>query len=147
MNSMPSALASRGERISTGAPLILIVPVSREIAPPRIFISVDFPAPFSPIRATISPAPTLRLTPSSATTPGNRLLIPSISRIGMFVATERCGSLRLLLTQTLVELLRKLFDVGFLHCDSRHEDLLAGWNAGLVATQDFCHQLHRAIAK
>ena len=58
MNSMPRALASRGERISAGWPLIFTVPESREIAPPRIFISVDLPAPFSPINATISPAPT-----------------------------------------------------------------------------------------
>src|SRR5689334_9667208 len=121
---MPSALASRGERISTGAPLILIVPVSRAIAPPSIFINVDFPAPFSPIRATISPVPTVRLTPSSATTPGNRLLIPSISRSGTFVATERFGS-ALALAEALVELLRKLVDVLFLHRDRRHEDLFA----------------------
>src|SRR5689334_3755534 len=85
---MPSALASRGDRISTAWPLMLTVPLSREIAPPRIFINVDLPAPFSPIRATISPAPTLKLTLSSATTPGNRLLTPSITRIGVVCVTE-----------------------------------------------------------
>src|ERR1043165_5951663 len=85
-----SALASRGERMSTGWLLILIVPLSRVIAPPRIFISVDLPAPFSPMSATISPAPTLKLTLSSATTPGNRLPTAVISSMGVFIVTDLC---------------------------------------------------------
>jgi hypothetical protein len=39
-----------------------LAPPSRATAPPSIFINVDFPAPFSPIRATISPVPTDKLT-------------------------------------------------------------------------------------
>src|ERR1700722_9156410 len=50
--------------------------------PPRIFISVDLPAPFSPMRASTSPGRTRRLTFSSARTPGKDLLTPSTSRIG-----------------------------------------------------------------
>src|SRR5947209_4665090 len=50
--------------------------------PPSIFIRVDLPAPFSPIRATISPASTDKLTPSSAIAPGKRLEMPVISRAG-----------------------------------------------------------------
>src|SRR4051812_26548137 len=46
-------------------------------------MSVDFPAPFSPTRAWISPAWTVRLTLSSACTPGNVLVIPRISRIAV----------------------------------------------------------------
>src|SRR5687767_9271251 len=46
---------------------------------------VDLPAPFSPTRAWISPASTVRLTSSSALTPGNVLVIPRISRIAAIV--------------------------------------------------------------
>src|SRR5471030_2139128 len=45
-------------------------------------MSVDLPAPFSPTIAWISPARTVRLTLSSATTPGNVFRMPRISRIG-----------------------------------------------------------------
>jgi hypothetical protein len=43
--------------------------------PKAHFISVDFPAPFSPMTAWTLPARTARDTPSSALTPGNCLLI------------------------------------------------------------------------
>src|ERR1700686_2933382 len=39
--------------------------------PPRIFISVDFPAPLTPTTPTISPAFASKETLSSARTPGN----------------------------------------------------------------------------
>jgi hypothetical protein len=39
------------------------------------FIKVDFPAPFSPIIAWISPRRKSKLTPSKASTPGKLLLI------------------------------------------------------------------------
>src|SRR6266571_1112016 len=48
-------------------------------------MSVDLPAPFSPQSARTSPLPTVRLTLSNATTPGNRLAIPRISRRGAVV--------------------------------------------------------------
>src|ERR1041384_234979 len=166
MNSIPSALASRGERISTGWLLILIVPPSRAIAPPRIFISVDLPAPFSPINATISPAPTLRLTLLSATTPGNRLLTSSIWSMGGFsvtvfaadehgrhgfnalnslsVSVSICG---LASPTELIDLFLKSVDVGFLDCQRRHENLFARGHDRLVAVQVFRHQLDRAITK
>src|SRR6185503_1338067 len=118
---MPRALASRGERISAGWPLIFTAPESREIAPPRIFISVDLPAPFSPINATISAAPTERLTLSSATTPGNRLLIPSISRIGASAA------IRLAAAES-VYLPGKRVDSVFFHRFGWYKDLLAWGN-------------------
>src|SRR5215468_5754232 len=53
--------------------------------PPRIFIRVDLPAPFSPTSATISPGSASSETLLSATTPGNRLLIPFISSNGVVV--------------------------------------------------------------
>src|SRR5213594_926410 len=82
MTRMPSARASRGLRISTARPLIRISPASFEYAPLRIFISVDFPAPFSPSRRWTAPASSVRSTPSSATTPGNTLRMPRISSTG-----------------------------------------------------------------
>src|SRR5690348_2744367 len=45
-------------------------------------MSVDFPAPFSPISAWISPPRTVKSTPSSARTPGNERLIEAICRRG-----------------------------------------------------------------
>ncbi len=43
-------------------------PVVGSMSPPMHRTSVVLPAPFSPARATISPSPTVRLTPSSART-------------------------------------------------------------------------------
>src|SRR6185437_13601880 len=45
-----------------------------------MFISVDLPAPFSPSSACTSPRRTSRETSSLATTPGNSLRMPRISR-------------------------------------------------------------------
>src|SRR5215471_8022199 len=77
-----------------------MVPESGRSIPARIFISVDFPAPFSPIRATISPAAISSSTASRAFTPGNDLEIPETFRTGgMSVASIRT-------------LLRPSFEVG-----------------------------------
>src|SRR5512138_3127404 len=47
-----------------------------------MFISVDFPAPFSPSSAWTSPGSSSKSTASFASTPGNCLVIPRISRTG-----------------------------------------------------------------
>ena len=52
-------------------PLITISPCVGVIAPLHVFIRVDFPAPFSPTRARISPLLTSRETSFKATTPGS----------------------------------------------------------------------------
>src|SRR5690348_14657343 len=49
-----------------------------------ILISVDLPAPFSPIKAWILPASRVKSTFSSATTPGKRLSMPLSSSAGTF---------------------------------------------------------------
>ena len=64
----------RGSR--RGRPSSSIVPASGRTTPPSTLISVDFPAPFSPSRAWISPARSVKSTPSSAATPPNRFVIP-----------------------------------------------------------------------
>ena len=54
-------------------------PASESVAPVRIFIRVDLPARFSPIRAWRLPVGNNRPTPRSAWTPPNRFEIPIIS--------------------------------------------------------------------
>src|SRR6266550_9595973 len=54
-----------------------------------MFISVLFPAPFSPSRAWISPDSSSKATWSFATTPGNALTIPLASTAGV---ADACGA-------------------------------------------------------
>ena len=79
----PSSSATRGESIAVVTPSILIVPASGRTRPDRMPMSVDLPAPFSPSRQWTSPPRTVRLTSSFASTPGYRLVIPTISTIGV----------------------------------------------------------------
>src|SRR5213592_3589494 len=58
-----------------------------------MFISVDFPAPFSPSRACTSPSRRSKSTWSSASTPGNRFVMPRSSRTAG--ASIRRDSMRL----------------------------------------------------
>ena len=67
---MPSARASAGLATRTGSPRQRIAPASGRVAPQTSFVSVDFPAPFSPSSAWISPARTTRSTRSLASVPG-----------------------------------------------------------------------------
>ena len=53
---MPSFSAARGESTTASRPSTRIWPLSAGCAPARIFISVDFPAPFSPTSTSTSPA-------------------------------------------------------------------------------------------
>src|SRR6218665_397044 len=76
---MPCLRLSRGDAISTSRPCIRLVPASLAWTPATILISVDLPAPVAPSRAFALPGGSVRSTFSSATTPGNRLPMPSIS--------------------------------------------------------------------
>src|SRR5262245_28983389 len=58
------------------------MPASGRCTPPRMLMSVDLPAPFSPRSAWISPRRSENVTPSRAWTPPNRLLMPCRARIG-----------------------------------------------------------------
>src|SRR5260370_28711638 len=85
-NTMPMPLraASRAERRRSGLASRLSVPLSGDCVPDRMRISVDFPAPFSPIRPTTSLAPIATLTSRSACTPAKDLdmdLAASMARL------------------------------------------------------------------
>ena len=67
---MPAAMAPVTVIASRATPSTRIEPALGATTPPRIFISVDLPAPFSPTRPMTSPGATERLTSSRATTPG-----------------------------------------------------------------------------
>src|SRR5215207_7640083 len=59
---------------------MMIDPDEGATTPPRIFIKVDLPAPFSPIRPKTSPLWTVRSTPRRAITPGYVFVIERNSR-------------------------------------------------------------------
>src|SRR5580704_17553184 len=82
MMPIPARRASCGVRRWTGFPSRRISPESAWYAPARIFMSVLFPAPFSPMKACTSPGQMLRFTFLRTRTPGKLLLIWRTSRIG-----------------------------------------------------------------
>ena len=66
---IPWAMATVGEVSATFSPLIKISPLVGCSMPKSIFIRVDLPAPFSPMRAWISPFFTRKSTPWLAAMP------------------------------------------------------------------------------
>src|SRR5260221_11805029 len=66
-----------------------MTPRSGRWTPPRMRISVDLPAPFSPTAAWISPNATSKSTPSSATVAPNRLPTPSALMSRLVIASTR----------------------------------------------------------
>src|SRR6218665_356917 len=72
-------------------------------------MSVDFPAPFCPIKACTSPGRTSRSTPASAWTPGNRFCTPRATRTGS-VLTRTNDLRRVRLLEELVLALDELLD-------------------------------------
>src|SRR5512136_733256 len=75
---MPSRRAISGVLTSVGAPSSRISPALRGMAPARIFISVDLPAPFSPTMACTSPPSAEKSTPRKASVPSKLLWMPRI---------------------------------------------------------------------
>jgi hypothetical protein len=55
MIAMPCRSASRGESSTTSSPRTRRRPLDGRSTPARIFINVDFPAPFSPINTFTAP--------------------------------------------------------------------------------------------
>ncbi len=82
MTLMPACCDCSGSLNSTTRPRTSMVPEVGGCWPPSTLISVDFPAPFSPTRAWTSPGRSSRSTPSSASTPGNRLEMSWAVRMG-----------------------------------------------------------------
>src|SRR3954471_9017701 len=80
--AMPAARASRTERKWTSRPSSRKRPEKPVCTPAMIFISVLFPAPFSPTRPWISPGRSVKSTPRNAATPPNDLVMSCNSRRG-----------------------------------------------------------------
>src|SRR5262245_19016308 len=66
-----------------------MAPRSGRCTPPRMRISVDLPAPFSPTMAWISPKATSKSTPASASVAPNSLLTPSRRAAGWVITSTR----------------------------------------------------------
>ena len=90
MVTMPAAMASRGLEKCRAAPSTRTVPRSGRQTPPRMRISVDLPAPFSPTTAWISPAATSKSTPSRATVAPKCLVTPSALAAGWLMRGGSC---------------------------------------------------------
>src|ERR1700724_622534 len=80
--AIPAARASRADRKRVSRPSRRKRPENSGCTPAMIFISVLFPAPFSPTRPWISPGESAKSTPRSASTPPKVLPIPCSSRMG-----------------------------------------------------------------
>src|SRR6478672_8220351 len=80
--AMPAARASRTDRNRVSRPSNTKRPENSGCTPAMIFISVLFPAPFSPTRPWISPAYSAKSTPRSASTPPKLFVISCSSRMG-----------------------------------------------------------------
>ena len=95
MAAMPRSWAVMGSVMTTFSPFSMISPPSGWCTPVSVLMNVDFPAPFSPTIACISPAFRLKCTLSSALTPGKILVIPFISSMysepGIFPPPFRSG--------------------------------------------------------
>ena len=74
-------------------------PLSGEYTPVMTLISVDLPAPFSPIRAWTSPARRVKSTSWSARTPGNDLVTPETARTSVPGVAPSGGSVTCWLTR------------------------------------------------
>jgi hypothetical protein len=93
--TIPAAIASCGLANAQGLPDTKIRPLSGRWTPPRMRMSVDLPAPFSPTMAWISPGRTSKSTASSAIVASNRLQIASARTTGrppLLAAITRCPS-------------------------------------------------------
>src|SRR6187397_1271005 len=79
---MPTLRASAGEAKRTATPSTRTSPSSGWTAPARIFMSVDFPAPFSPTTAWTMPGAMARSTPVRAWIPPYALRRSTTSTAG-----------------------------------------------------------------
>src|SRR5262245_28287782 len=85
MVTTPATIASCGLAKCRSRPSTRTTPRSGRCTPPRMRISVDLPAPFSPTMAWISP----NATPPSASVAPNRLPTPSTLAAGWLIASTR----------------------------------------------------------
>src|SRR6266700_2061839 len=95
--AMPAARASRADRKRVSRPSSTKRPEKSVCTPAMIFISVLFPAPFSPTRPWISPANSAKSTPRSASTPPKAFVIPCRSRMGERPSGMSCSDQEMIL--------------------------------------------------
>jgi hypothetical protein len=76
---MPAACACAGPLNDTWSPASVMVPASMPYTPVSALMSVDLPAPFSPMSECTSPGNIRKSTSSSALTPGKVIEMPRIS--------------------------------------------------------------------
>jgi hypothetical protein len=88
MAAMPSERDRSGLLSWICRPPISTEPASGRWAPVTILMRVDFPAPFSPTRAWISPGRRSNDTPFRAWTPANALVTPETASRGFMVEPE-----------------------------------------------------------
>src|SRR5919112_5419894 len=86
MAATPSSFATRGELLTTVRPSIRSSPPSGSTAPVMILISVDLPAPFSPMSACTSPARSSSEALFRACTPAYDLVMSVARRSGALSA-------------------------------------------------------------
>ena len=117
MAVIPCFMDTIGELLQISSPSKKICPSVGCIAPVMILINVDFPAPFSPAMAWISPGRKARETPSRAQTPGKTFFIFFSSNMcfSIFACSRRLIHAKTLsLIQDFLNVLfryRRIFDV------------------------------------
>ena len=102
--SMPASRASTGLLKTTLTPSTRISPSSAVSAPDRHLISVDLPAPLSPMMASTSPGYSLRLTLARPTTCPNVFTRPRASSVGVpdIVGLAGCPALTLVASTSML---------------------------------------------
>src|SRR5579862_8578339 len=125
---MPAFMESETLSEACATPSMVMVPASGARTPPRIFIMVDLPAPFSPTRPMTSPGAILMAKPWSATTPGYDLRIPDRTRNGSAGACAVAAAALLIVKSRL-----GLRDTGGKHCRRPFRDQPALAEGGLEA--------------
>src|SRR5687768_14785842 len=142
---MPCAMAVWTSRMTTREPSTTTSPESGCSMPATTFISVDFPAPFSPRRATTSPARTSRLTPFRAWTPGKRFWMFRSCRSGTLM-TERSNQPASAPAQ-LGQRLEERVDVVLAQNLRRDEQLTVGGHDRPIAPEHLRHARHRLVTE
>ena len=149
MKLTPARWESVTPRMTTGRPLMRISPSSGWWTPPRIFIRVLLPAPFSPIRATTSPRADFQADVLEGLDAGEALgdALHRQHRRRTRPATPAGPGAITRLRQLLVQVGHVGVQVVLLDGLGRDDDQLAGRDAALVALGELVQQLDGLVAE